>query len=244
MLRKVTAGNFSVAYTDASTSATRAINCFRYKTEDLHPVEIFEAFTVDSELSHPFSVTYMPLPSEDGAMLGEHYVSDLEFNTLYTAPVPCSDITKWSTGEYGASTSQDSSFYLITGYNYACLDYVEDMPGSFNMNYDPITGKAVGAFPLGSDDAEVTGVVCSSCYAYMGAQFKVHIEYSYMSGFAFLTSLSGGTGANVRVDATDPRISGMVNSSLMEAATEYNVAIVTTGKYIQSDYTQRIPNFK
>ena len=245
MLRKVTAVDVSEPSAGGFTSASAhptTTNCFVYHTEDLHPLEIFEGFTLDSKLSHPFSVTYMTLPSESDAMLGEHFVSDLQFNTLYTAPVSCSNITKWSPTNYFGydyntlgDPAEGSSFYLIYGYTFACMDYQAEIPGSFNMNYNYNTKQADSYFTLGGDS--VSGIECSNCYAYMGAQFDVHIEFSKSFGFGFMTSLSGGAGVNVRVDATDPRISGISEFSFMEEASWYNSVLVTTGKHHQSIYT-------
>jgi hypothetical protein len=195
----------------------------------VHPLEIFDAVTVDSELSHPFVVTYT-------AEVTDRF-NELESNTLYESDVSCTD-TDWFPLTYGIFNSAstvfqgtepitDGSYYLIQAGRFVCLDYVANMPGGFNMNYDSATKTAVSSLPLSS------GVVCTSCYVYMGAQFEVHVELTIggTRGMYFYAKMIGGAGVNVRVDATDPRISGVRNFDLIPAARSYDFIPVVSGNF-------------
>ena len=88
------------------------------------------------------------------------------------------------------------------------------LPGSFDVNYDYTTGKAITPLiPIGED----SGIQCKECYLYFGAFFGIIVEYSSSFGFAFEAETYGGAGFKIDLSVINPKITKPITKQLFPA---------------------------
>jgi hypothetical protein len=221
-------------------------HCLEYKTEELHPIELFESFNIHSEIDHKYQTTYFPAPVDDveSSSTSPKHQNDLS-NMAIAVPSPlisCAD-GYWSEDDY----YYDDSFRMSYTGGWVCAQRELSLPGSFNYNYDFSTGRAIQnqiIFP------NVVGMTCTNCYAFMGAYLTFHLEYSYSIGFGASVDLSGGAGANINLDVVNPVVSGSSTYTLIRAqeSTSYLYVPVISGKltqplYFLSEFFKSFSNF-
>lgn len=206
--------------------------CLKLLTEDLHPLELFERFNIDSVVDKPVRTSYIPRFRSNSSKL----VNASSLNNKKTSregvlalPTPASGFTSCSDSSfwyYPSYRYTDSNTYALSYYGYAfCAEYANNFGGGFNFNYDTNTQSAATA-----DISIFDGVTCRNCYMYAGATFFVHLEYTSRA-FGLEVSLSGATGANVEILVDNPSISGVQTISLLPPDSSwYRITISNTGK--------------
>ena len=114
--------------------------CTKLHTESIHPLELFEAMTIKSIAESPFQHVYSgrnPDPVA-GASAPEgqsrKVMSDIVFRDDPLQPcIPGGYLTISDSGA-------DYSYNIFP--TVGCLEYSADLPGSFNFNYNPLTGES------------------------------------------------------------------------------------------------------
>ena len=207
--------------------------CRVYHTETIHPMELIESFDIKSNVSHPFDVMNVPVnPPLSTATGSSGHTSFASNKDILAIPDPnyplvkCDDTSLWSSWfETPISASGSNYNYKIFSTS-ACADYSNSVPGSFNVNYDKSKGGAIN-----KNMYITTGVTCVDCYAYLGSEYYIHIEYSLTNGFGFQAQVAGNTGAKVAVNLQNPSVSSTKVYTLIDNPSAAYVTFVVAGKF-------------
>mmetsp|Transcript_39759 Transcript_39759/g.62188 ORF Transcript_39759/g.62188 Transcript_39759/m.62188 type:complete len:866 (-) Transcript_39759:305-2902(-) len=96
-----------------------------------------------------------------------------------------------------------------------CYEYTWSLE-VINFNFDTETQSAEQVYDLSNyttaDSGEVSGIVCQECYAYLGAEFVLEIQWWSYSIRHFKVYMGGGTAFRVDLDVEEPRL-GSGNST-------------------------------
>lgn len=130
------------------------------KTETIFPIELFTDISITSVGDSPFQNTYY-------TQVANNDTSNRKLNQFLS---PDSNMIACSSPMYSVGSAidvyspfDDSLDVQIKDTGLACAEYMYTLPGSFNMNYNFNTGKAINP----SLDI-VTGIRCRDCYAFFG----------------------------------------------------------------------------
>ena len=153
------------------------------------------------------------------------------FTTIVTptSPLVACDDPSWGSGYwiYGGSSSEAYMYEL--GLTMGCAEYSNDVPGSFNFNYDYSTGKAVNP-SIGL----LQGISCGNCFAFLGAGLLAIAEYRN-SKIYFQISVGGGAGFNASlvVKGLNISVSGSTTYNLLSEAANYATFPIGGGLSLQ-----------
>jgi len=192
--------------------------CMHVQTEVIHPIDLVERMHIRSKSDLPYHQVYgapqngaakasgAPLSAAPAERKLDHTSSFLAAD----APLTLCDDPKWAGGkvkfsEYGFAASLDKN---------GCVSVDEEVPGSFNFNYDFTSSKAIKAIDLGG--GKVSGLSCSQCYLFIGAGVLVDLNYYSMGQyFDFEAKMAGGVGFSVVAGYTNPVLSSSTTIELM-----------------------------
>ena len=103
------------------------------------------------------------------------------------------------------------------------------IPGSIGMNYDFATQKVINA-----DITITNGIVCHNCYAFVGGQYQLNIQFLATSrsgkGFGFDARVFGGAGFNIDLQINNPSFATTITKQLVPASTDATTMITLPGQ--------------
>jgi hypothetical protein len=222
--------------------------CLSLRTEEVHPLELFSSFRIESVGEHPFHHNYgefaVPADAEAQAQARAQAQAQAQaqsqsrelFSKIATPDSPIthctndkfapftkysfvggmqgltspkfilgSDIKLSSTSAKTLTMNDDAfdGFAAVSATNGGCVEFSTNLAGGFNFNWDWVNNAAV------KPSIELLpGVVCTDCYAFLGAGFMVIIQYT--SGTSATVScqakIKGGAGFNAKIDVKDPNM--------------------------------------
>jgi len=190
--------------------------CKAYKTEDLTPLEIFNDFSIDIDGKIPFRISTVG-DDDKSRKLGDANAFPGQ------GLIACTD--KMFDNPNGQSPLEflgGGSFNL--GYSAACLDYSYQFPGSIGVNYD-FRGGGASVKSLAMAD----GVTCDECYAFIGPNLKVMVQYSIQKRFGFSARVSGAAGFAVNLGLRNPSVSGSTTIGLVAPQANYQAFKLPNG---------------
>ena len=223
------------------SSSDVQVNCFKFVTEDLHPLELFRKFEIHSLIDKPTYTSFIPIKENVTDPFINSTSPKKGKESLQGVPGPtadgltsCLDYGLYPTNNLflNADRYTDGKSYAISKFlskGRACAEYATNFGGGFNFNYDPNAQKASTA------DLQISqGVTCKDCYAFAGATFYAHIEYVtdllYLTGnFGLEVSLKGNSGANVDLQLTNPSVSGLLKLKILDGQKDYFKIPIYTG---------------
>ena len=149
-------------------SLTNEGNCVRYSTDDIHPLEIFSRFEVNSTVDKPIRTSYIPRKKGSNSTLTSTKVTSetmlrkqlrsrpLDLPKPYTGLTSCLDESFWDPTDPLLLRWTDGSIYALDIYGFTmCAEYANDFGGGFNFNYNPSTKSAST-----TDITIVNGITC------------------------------------------------------------------------------------
>ena len=153
------------------------------------------------------------------------------FTTIVTPTSPlvaCND-SSWGTGYWVYGGSSSDAYMYELGLTLGCAEYSNDVPGSFNFNYDYSTGRAVNP-SIGL----LQGISCGNCFAFLGAGLLAIAEYR-KSNIYFQISVGGGAGFNASlvVKGLNISVSGSTTYELLTEASKYATFPIGGGLSLQ-----------
>eukprot|EP01036_Dinobryon_divergens_P022703 gene22703-30985_t len=217
-------------------------SCYKVHTETIHPLELFLSMRTSTEGDIPYQTAYFPKGSKPPTKTvssdlnpSNNTMSVAEKRKLFTtivtptAPLVACDDPSWGSGYwiYGGSSSEAYMYEL--GLTLGCAEYSNDVPGSFNFNYDYSTGRAVNP-SIGL----LQGISCGNCFAFLGAGLLAIAEYR-QSNIYFQISVGGGAGFNASlvVKGLNISVSGSTTYDLLSEASKYATFPIGGGLSLQ-----------
>jgi hypothetical protein len=160
--------------------------CTKLHTEDIHPFQLFKSMRIESIGESPFQHTTQKRSTEiidtsvdsefprlDRKALSDILTPEKTCDTSYYGNSGCSDLDPYLKCPI---SKPDPNWQINIGSAKGCAEFSEDLPGSFNFNYDFNTGKAIEpSYRLGDS----TGISCDNCYAFLGAGVLIIVELEY-----------------------------------------------------------------
>jgi hypothetical protein len=135
-----------------SAAPPAAAHCMRYETEEIHHLELFEHFRVESAGHRPFRESYSLAPD--------------------SPIVPCSDSI--FSQPVGGITYNGNGAAISIGSTYLCASYSSDKAGWLDFNYNATSRSAVVMdLPL------IKGLNCHNCYLYLGVCTIIYFTWHY-----------------------------------------------------------------
>jgi hypothetical protein len=116
--------------------------CSKLHTVSIHPLELFRTMRIKTIADSPFQHVYSnPKPNTEhpnGAIALKKQTRKV-LSSIVTPDYPAQSC-RADPDSYWASSGGGTSYQYKIGYYEGCLEYSEDLPGSFNFNYDALTG--------------------------------------------------------------------------------------------------------
>ena len=108
--------------------------CTKLHTESIHPLELFKTMRIESIADSPFQHMYSG--GNPGPSTGASAPTKQTRKAMSEIVKPDGPLQSCGTDE--ARLGQDYSYAL--GYGTGCFEYSADLPGSFNFNFNTLTG--------------------------------------------------------------------------------------------------------
>ena len=114
---------------------TDANGCASTVTEDVHPLELFDTFSIISDAVLPYSINYDRV-SEAETANEKRDNRGLTYSYFDNSGViACDDTTYWSGGSTYSGVTGDLTWHTHIAMTYACAQFVNTV-GDISMNYD------------------------------------------------------------------------------------------------------------
>lgn len=142
-----------------------ASSCHRLETENLHHLELFESFKVESAIEHPFRHKASQAVARKARAIEKDLQGEYPIHPDGSDPgvILCTN-PWWKDDEMGSNDqNNDDGFQDYLNWSGdACVQYIKAIPGSFDFNYDSETNHADAPLDI------ATGITCANCFAFLG----------------------------------------------------------------------------